>query len=140
MSKVDSFLLELELHARQIQCEMPGCTDQAVAVYGDEMPAFLCQEHSDMCEQGMRSKVKSAISQHMQRLVIESANRAWAGTDDAVVFTYDPSVEVQRYAAAPKARPVARTVATPLKARPPLGNLPSANSEMASIEFFPPLF
>lgn len=140
MYKVDSFLLELELSARQVRCEVPRCSGQAVAVYGDEMPAFLCQEHSDMCEQGMRTKVKSTITQHMQRVVIEAANRAWAGTDDAVVFTYDPSIEVQRYAEIPLAMPVIRLTTAPPKARPPLANLPSANAEAAAIEFFPPLF
>jgi hypothetical protein len=140
MHEVDTFLLELELTARQIRCEVPLCTAQAVGVYGDEMPAFLCQEHTDMCEQGMRNKVKATITQHMQRVVIEAANRAWAGTDDAVVFTYDPGNEVRRYVETPLVIPKITLTTVPAKVRPPMASLPIANSEMTAVEFFPPLF
>jgi hypothetical protein len=140
MHEVDMFLLELELTARQLRCEVPLCTGWAVTVYGDEMPALLCREHSDMCEQGMRNKVKAAITQHMQRVVIEAANRAWAGTDDAVVFTYDPGAEVRRYTEVPPAMPKLKLITAPPRARRPLANLPVANTEAMTMEFFPPLF
>lgn len=140
MHLVDMFLLEVELSARRIRCEVPNCSDQAVTIYGDEMPAFVCLTHDDLCKKGLGSGVKALIAAHLRRLVLEAANRAWAGSESERVFTYDPSAALNRYVEAPE---VAPSEITPLvyawtqPARPALPTLPSVNAEVPLMEFFP---
>lgn len=140
MHLVDMFLLEVELSARRIRCEVPNCSSQAVTVYGDEMPAFVCLAHADLCKKGLGYGVKTLIAAHLRRIVLEAANRAWAESESEVVFTYDPSVALDRYINAPEVVPPASTplvYAWTPPARPALPTLPSVNTEVPLMEFFP---
>lgn len=137
MYLVDMFLLEVELSARRIRCEVPHCSNQAVTVFGDEMPAFVCIVHGELCKKGMASGVKALLAAHIKNMVLESANRAWAGSEDEVVFAYDPSVTLNRYSAAPDvAPPVSLPTVQPL-VRPALPTLPTVNVELPFMDFFP---
>lgn len=137
MHLVDTFLLEVELSARRVRCEVPHCSTQAVTLYGEELPAFLCATHGELCKKGMSANVKALLSEHLRRVVLEAANRAWAGTEDEVVFTYDPAVALNRYIDAPIVAPSQDAGPAQLGARPALPTLPIANVELPLLDFFP---
>ena len=135
--KADAFILELELSARGQRCEVPHCAEIAVGYFSDEMPAFICTQHMDAKRHGLGPQIKAKISAHQRELVLAAANRAWAGTEDEGIFTYDPGAAVQRFIEAPTVtQPVRQAVSSPA-VRPSITTLDSANAQVPLMEFFP---
>lgn len=130
-------MLELELVARLVRCEVPHCVEQAVEYFGNEMPVFICEKHAHARDSGLAVKLKAVITAHQRELVFAAANRAWAHTEDEVMFTYDPGAAVQRFIDAPTVAPrPEEKVALPV-VRPSIKTLSAANADLPLMEFFP---
>lgn len=136
--KVDRTLLERELAVRRLLCEVPNCDDLAVSFLSDAMPSLICAKHRDVMTKGMAYSLKTAMVDHMKRLVFEAANRAYANSEDEQVFNYDPSAAIERYLSAPVVSAPEHIQMPVVLARPAIATLKDYNVEpLPLMDLFP---
>lgn len=135
--RTDEFLLEMELTAKRLLCEIPDCIDPAVSYLSNAMPSLICDKHRDLIVKGMASSVKAIMVNHMRRLVFEASNRAYAHSEEEHVFNFDPTAAVERYLQAPVVSIPEPAQVMKVLARPAIAILSDANADLPLLDLFP---
>lgn len=140
LDKIDHAQLGIEIMVRGLRCEMPDCMESAVTMMIGPLPALLCRQHNDLNDTGLARQVHSILTAFLKRVVLEAANRAWHGSEDEEVFTFQPtpgSTLISRYLETPDAVLIESAEPKPAVVRPPIATLPVHNTELVVFELFP---
>lgn len=134
-SLIDADELRRELVVRHIQCEVPGCSMQAVAIVPRTISFFACAEHAAMCENHHFAKVlQGVIVTALKHEMFLASNAAYEASDNELVVSFDGSkslATITEQALTP--RPQKKLAP---QSRPTLNTLAGDNTASGDIDLF----